>query len=238
MAFPLMLGFPAVPDFIAFPAGIMVYLVLVLQSFMSKSFQDRFLRKTKLKQIKELNRSCFNLANEARRHTNSVYSQKLRKIVSAREDIVESFFRGEHSYLKERIVEQALNLVVAYLKLLVNFCIRSRELSELDVTSINERINVNTRKLNFTKDFHTQEDLKNVIAMDQKIIDRLKDERKELERISAKLDYMESTILMLKHQIISSVESEEMLDKLGTAVNEAVALDNVLEERRKNKLRG
>jgi hypothetical protein len=47
---------------------------------------------------------------------------------------------------------------------------------------------------------------------------------------------MESTVNMFKHQIIASVESEEMLDKLETAINEAAALDNVLEERRRSKV--
>jgi hypothetical protein len=222
---------------ISIPASIAVYLAFVLQSFFSKDFQDGFLRRDKIKQIKELNRMCFYLANEAKRYTNSTYSQKLRKIVSDREDIVESFFRGEHSYLKERIVEQSLTLVVAYLKLLINFCIRSRELSEMSLGNITERINVNLRKLNFTKDSHAAEDIRNVINMDEKIIERMKDEKKELERISAKLDFMESTVNMFKHQTISSIESEDLLEKLGTAVNEAIALDNVLDERRKGRMK-
>lgn len=238
-AFPTLFQFAPLKGIgaIAFPAGIAIYLVFAVQSFLNKDFQDRFLRREKIKQIKELNRTCYRLANEARKYTNSTYSQKLRKLVSDREDIVESFFRGEHSFLKERIVEQSLNLVVAYLKLLTNFCIRSRELSEVNLGSITERINVNLRKLSFTKDVYAAEDIKKVIEMDEKIIDRLKDEKKELERISSKLDYMESTVSMFKHQIISSIESEEMLEKLGTEVNEAIALDNVLEERRKNKKR-
>ena len=81
------------------------------------------------------------------------------------------------------------------------------------------------------------DDIRKIIEMDEKLINRLKDEKKDLERISAKLDYMESTVNMFKHQALSSVESEEMLEKLETAVNEAEALDNVLEDRRKNKLK-
>lgn len=238
-AFPNMFQIPPLKGIgtFVFPASIAAYLLFALQSFMNKDFQDRFIRREKIKQIRELNRTCYRLANEAKKYTNSTYSQKLRKLVSDREDIFESFFRGEHSFLKERIVEQSLNLVVAYLRLLTNFCIRSRELSEVNFGSISERINVNSRKLNFTKDSRAAEDIKNVIEMDEKIINRLKDEKKELERISAKLDYMESTVSMFKHQIISSVESEDMLEKLGTAVNEATALDNVLEDRRKNRMR-
>ena len=60
---------------------------------------------------------------------------------------------------------------------------------------------------------------------------------KDLERISARLDYMESTVNMFKHQIMSSIESEDMLEQLETAVNEAEALDAVLDERRRSRLR-
>jgi hypothetical protein len=42
---------------------------------------------------------------------------------------------------------------------------------------------------------------------------------------------------MFKHQTISSIESEDLLEKLGTAVNEAIALDNVLDERRKGRMK-
>ena len=163
--------------------------------------------------------------------------QKLKKVMDDKNEIVDSFFRGDQGYLKEKITEQTLNLVVSYLKLLNNFCIRSRELSAVDVSTIAGRLNANTRKLGFTKDVHMQDDLKKIIEMDEKLINRLKDEKKDLERISAKLDYMESTVNMFKHQSLSSIESEDMLEKLETAVNEAEALDNVLEERRKNKFR-
>jgi hypothetical protein len=71
--------------------------------------------------------------------------------------------------------------------------------------------------------------------MDEKIIVRIKEEKLDLERISAKLNYMESMVNMFKQQILSSIESEDMLEKLETAVNEATALDNVLDERRKRK---
>ena len=230
-------GIPAIPDMVAFPAGIAVYAFLVIQTLLSKDFHEDFNRKEKLRHIQDLNYACLRLSNEAKRNTNSVYLQKLKKVMEDKNDIVDSFFRGEKSFLKERITEQTLNLVVSYLKLLNNFCIRSRELSSVDVSTVAGRINANTRKLSFTKDVHMADDIRKVVEMDEKLINRLKDEKKDLERISAKLDYMESTVNMFKHQAISSVESEDMLEKLETAVNEAEALDNVLEDRRKNKLK-
>lgn len=229
-------GTPAAPGIIAFPAVFAAYAVLVIQTLNSKDFHEDFNKKEKVRHIQGLNYACLKLANEAKRNTNSTYLQKLKKVMEDKTDIVDSFFRGERGYLKEKITEQTLNLVVAYLKLLNNFCIRSRELSAVDESAVAGRINTNTRKLGFTKDYHMVEDIMKIIEMDEKLINRLKDEKKDLDRISAKLDYMESTVNMFKHQALSSVETEEMLEKLETAVNEAEALDNVLEERRKNKL--
>ncbi|RCX16075.1 hypothetical protein DFR58_11257 [Anaerobacterium chartisolvens] len=216
--------------------ALVIYLGIIAKTLLSEEFHEEFNRREKRREIQDLNYKCLKLANEAKRHTNAAYMKKLRRVMDDKKDIVESYFRGEHSYIKEKIVEQTLNLIVAYIKLLINFCIRSKELGEMDVSTIADRINANVRKLNFANDPHIKEDVKNLIEMDEKIINRLKDEKKELERISAKLDYMESTVNMFKHQAISSIESEEMVEKLQTAVDEAKALDNVLEERRRNKI--
>lgn len=229
------IGIPVVPDIIAFPAGMVLYLIAVGQSLLSKDFHDDFNRKQKVRQIQNLNYSCLKLSNEAKKNTNNTYLLKMKKVMEDKGDIVNSYFNGERNYLKEKIVEQTLNLVVSYLKLLNNFCVRSRELSGMDVSDIANRINANTRRLNFAKDPRAADDIKRVIEMDEKIIERLKDEKKDLERISAKLDYMESTVSMFKHQIISNIESEEMLETLETAVNEASALDTVLTERKKRE---
>jgi hypothetical protein len=111
-------------------------------------------------------------------------------------------------------------------------------LSEVDVSTIANRITANRRKLGFTSDLHAADDIKKVVELDERLLERLKEEKRDLERISAKLDYMESTVNMFKHQIMSSIESEDMLEKLETAVNEATALDSVLHERRKNRITG
>jgi len=221
---------------IAYSAALGVYIISVIQSLGSKKFHEEFSQKEKIRRIQDLNYKCLKLAAQAKKHTNAAYSQKLNKVIEDKNAIVDSFFRGEKSFLKEKIVEQTLNLVVSYIKLLTNFCIRSRELSSIDVSDVIERINVNMRKLNFVQDANAAEDLKKLIEMDEKIVKRVKEEKAELERIGTKLDYMESTVNMFKHQIMSSIETEEMLETLETAVNEATALDNVLEERRRTRI--
>ena len=227
----------ALPDALAYSGGIAIYVAFVLQTLSSKQYHDDFKQREKLKNIRYLNRQVNRLSSEARKNTNSTYLQKLKKVIEDKNDIFASYSTGDHTYIKEKIVEQTLNLVVSYLKLLNNFCIRSRELSGVDVSAVAARINSNNRKISFARDERMAEDIRKIIEMDEKLIGRLKEEKKELERISAKLDYMESTVNMFKHQIMSSIENEDMLEQLETAVNEAEALDSVLEDRRKNRLK-
>jgi len=235
---PNLLGYGyAINDVVAVSGGLAVYAAAALQTLSSKKYQEEFNRSEKQRNIRELNRTASKLAAEARKNVNNTYMQKLKKVMRDKDDIYASYIKDEYSFLKEKIVEQTLNLVISYLKLLNNFCIRSRELSGVDVSAAASRINENNRRLSFVKDARIAEDIRKVIEMDEKLIDRLKDEKKELERISAKLDYMESTVNMFKHQIMSSIENEDMLEQLETAINEAEALDNVLEDRRRNRLR-
>ncbi|NMA33870.1 MAG: hypothetical protein GX940_04870 [Clostridiaceae bacterium] len=228
---------------IAWPAGLTlagslaVYIVFVIQTLLNRKFQNEFNQKEKFRKIRELNRLANRLSGEAKRNTNHTYLLRLRKVMEDKNDIFASYSNGEHSYLKEKIVEQTLNLVIAYLKLLNNFCIRNRELSSVDVGAISARINANNRKLSFARDARMADDIRKIIEMDTRLIERMKNEKKDLERISARLDYMESTVNMFKHQIMSSIESEDMLEQLETAVNEAEALDAVLDERRRSRLR-
>ncbi|MFZ5985952.1 MAG: hypothetical protein ACOYWZ_02370 [Bacillota bacterium] len=228
-------GYYPAPLFYA--AALAAYFAFVMQSLTSKKFQDKFLHKMKEKRIRELNRLCFSLAEDAKKHTNSAYYKKLCSIMEDRQEIVNSYSKDRPNFLKEKITEQTLGLVVSYIKLLKNFCIRSRELSFVNVNPVLERISQNNRKLNFINDPKIYEDLKKIIEMDERIITRLKEEKQELERIDAKLDYIKSTVSMFKHQINSSLESQEMLEKIESVVNEAMALETVLEERHKKRIR-
>lgn len=235
-ALPAVLG-QSTTESLTLAGSFAVYIAFVIQTLLSKKFHEEFNQKEKVRNIRELNRQANRLSSEARRHTNNAYARKLKKVMEDKNDIYNSYMAGEKGYLREKITEQTLNLVVSYLKLLNNFCMRNRELSSVDVSAVTARLNNNSRKLSFSKDIRMTEQVKKVIEMDERLITRLKDEKKELERIGVKLDYMESTVNVFKHQILSSVENEEMLEQLETVVNEAEALDTVLEERRKSKLR-
>ncbi len=219
------------------PVGVpvVIYAALVVMSLSSKKFHDNVLKSEKEKNIQELDKKCSSLSYEAKKCLSAAYYPRLRKVMDDKKDIVDSFIKGERGYLKERIVEQTLNLVISYLKLLANFSKRSKELTNMDVTVLAKRVTENNFKLRSNIDPRAAEDIKRAIEMDEKVMVRIKEEKQELERISAKLNYMESMVNMFKQQIISSIESEDMLNKLESAVNEATALDNVLDERRRNK---
>jgi len=222
----------------AYGVGAIFYLALVVQSLFSDSYREEVKRKEKKKEINALNRNCMRLSMQTKNSASPIQRQKLRKIMQDKNDILNSLKRGDgHSYLKETIVEKSLNLVVSYTKLLTNYSIRSKELSEINISDLMNKINANRRKLSFMKDERMLGDISSIIEMDEQVIQRVKDEKNELERIHARLDYIESMLGMFKHQIVSSIESEEMVEKLETAVNEATALDNVLQERRRNKIR-
>lgn len=221
--------------YITFLASFASYAGFSLQSFTSKKFQDNFIHKTKEQHIRELNEMCIKSADEAKRHTNAAYYKKLCSIMEDKSEIIRAYSKDAPNYLKEKITEQTLNLVITYIKLLRSFCKRSRELNLTDVSPITDRIGQNTRKLNFINDQKVYEDLKKTIEMDEKILLRIKEEKHDLERIDTKLDYIKSTVSMFKHQVGLSMESQEMLEKIESVVNEATALESVLDERQKRR---
>jgi len=222
---------------IVFPLSLSVYLAVVFQSLASKEFHEEVTKKQKIRELRNLNFSCWKLTHEAKRYTNQEYSQKMRKVIEDKNQVVGTFFRGEQDFLMEKVAEQTLKLVIYYLRLLINFSIRNKGVNNVDASVIANKMNLNIRKLNFTKDPFAVNEIKKVIEIDEKLINRLKEEKNDVERIKAKLDYMASTVNMFKHQALSSIESEEMLEKLETVVNESYALDNFLEGREKSKIR-
>jgi hypothetical protein len=154
-----------------------------------------------------------------------------------KDEIIKSYNKDKSNYLKVKIAEQALNLVVAYINLLRDFCIRSREVGKININLIMERIAQNNRRLNFINDSKVYEDIKRIIEMDERMIERHKEERSDLERADARMEYVKSTVGMLRHQINSGLDSEKNLENIENILNEAVAFENVLSERNKRRLR-
>lgn len=218
-------------------AAIIIYLGFVIQNFNSKKFQEKFLRKMKGKDIKKLDKICTVLANDAKRHINVSYFKKLNSILNDKNAIMKSYYRGGLNYFSEKITEKTLNLVISYIKLLKSFCIRNKELNSIDIKPVIERVTKNTRKLGFINDSKVRENVQNMIEMDEKVLSRIKDEKLDLERIDTRLDYIKSTVYMLRQRVNLKLESDDFLEKIEEAVNEAIALENVLDKRNKNGIR-
>jgi len=120
---------------------------------------------------------------------------------------------------------------------MLNYSIRIKEVNSANVQKIVERINANKRKLQLLTNPKAVEDLERAVELDEKIIERINNEKIELETISSKLDYIESAILMFKHQIISNASTEPIAEDIDNVINEAIALDNALTSHRNEKLR-
>lgn len=171
----------------AYGLGGVTYLGMVIQSLFSNNYREEVNIKEKKKELNNLNRQCARIAAQARGSITPIQRQKLRKIMQDKDDILNSLKRGdERNYLKEKIVEKSLNLVISYIKLMTNYSIRIKELSELNTKDIINKINVNRRKLSFLKDERMVEDIRSIIEMDENTIQRVKDEKNDLERISAR----------------------------------------------------
>lgn len=226
---------PALPDLAAYSASGAIYLLMTIQTLGSKKFHEEFENSERIREIKNLSKECTRLSRRVIKNTNTKYSRKLKKIIKDKDDIYAAYLIDKDNYLKGKITEQTLSLIRSYITLLDNFCIRSRELSNNDRNEIYKRININKRKADFARDPRMAAELKKLIDVDERLLERMQEEERELEKIAARLDYMESTVNMFKHQIITSIGSDELLEKLEKAVIEAEALDSVLENRRKNK---
>lgn len=233
----------AAAEFAHFPSSyaaisaVILYFGLVLKSFTDREFQENFLHKEKEKEIKKMNKMCLQLTADTKKYTNSAYYKKLSSLVKDKDDILKSYNKDKSNHIKEKIAEYTLNLTISYLNLLKDFCIRSKAVDRTNINSLMERLSQNTRKLNFADNPKVYEDIKRIVEMDEKIINRLKEEKNDLERIDVKLDYIKSTVSMMKHQINSSFDSQETMESIENILNEAVAFESVLYERNKSKFR-
>lgn len=126
-------------------------------------------------------------------------------------------------------------VAIAYSKLLHTYSIRLQEVNALDARDLLERINKNNRKLGSLESYDAVLKLTQTIEMDERLVKEIQEEKNEVEMIGVKLDHVESMIAAFKHQIVSSNMVNPAVEEIESIVNEAMALDNVLRERRRNK---
>lgn len=217
--------------------GLAGYIYFVLQTFRSSEFRTECDRTEKLDDIQKLSWECNDLYRQVCRNLDRSVKNKAAGIMKQKSELMEFFSKTCDDPIKQKIIEQALKLVMAYFNLINNYSVRSRELASVGINEIVGRINYNNRKLGSLKSYEAVLDLTKTVEMDEKLLQDLKNEREELEKVNVRLDYIESTIGGFKHRIISTDSSDPESDEIEDVINEAAALDNVLSERSKNRMR-
>ncbi|MDR1439932.1 MAG: hypothetical protein LBJ10_07975 [Clostridiales bacterium] len=190
--------------------------------------------------IKRVIQNCQIKARYLKRSLDETGQKRLGKVIQDVGEMARSFMAGDKSPLKIQIMQKTLKLTEMYVKLIDDFSKRLRTSVSSEISNIANRINTNTSNLNNARDAGVAAEIRRVIESDERMIESLKGERKELEKLDARLQFMESTIGMLKYNLIYNLDSEDMLKKLETEIDEATAINfalSDLHEERRGKAR-
>lgn len=163
--------------------------------------------------------------------------KSLDEVIKDKTELMSFFSKDTSDDLRQKIVEQSLNLVISYLRLRQNYSQKQRELAAINTDRVMERLARNKRNLEFVKDSQANSELVRTIDLDEKLLERVGEEKRELERIGARLNYIESAINTFKHRIMSSSESDPAISDIDSVINEASALDSALKSRERENLR-
>ena len=212
------------------------YIYFVMQTLRSGEFKSELAQEEKLDGIQRLSWDCNELYRDVVRKLDRNLRSKAAGILKQKNELMQFFSKYSEDPLKQKIIEQALKLVAAYLNLLYTYSIRSRELSFESVNELVGRINYNNRKLGSLKSYEAVLELTKTVEMDEKLLKNMKEERDELEKTNVKLDYIESTISGFKHRILSPDTMDPAAEEIEDVINEAMALDTVLNERKRMRL--
>jgi hypothetical protein len=221
--------------YVIMAGALLVYTVFVGQSLMSAKSRAEFEKKDMIKKVRKMSADCYSQARSMKRRLSVSDQKRLGQVIADTEEVVNSFFNSDKSYLKLRIVEKTLGMTALYTKMFSIYLSRLKSSDAGQISHLARRINTNTSNLNTIRDHTTRDEVRKVIANDEKVIESLKNERIEVEKLNARLQYMESTISMLRYNIISNIESEDILSALESEVSEADALNTVLNERYEEK---
>lgn len=218
-------------------AGGASYFVAVYRTANSDKFKYELALSDKLEGISRLNWECNDLYRRISRNLGKTLRAKAVGVLKQKEELMHYFDRYSDDPIKQRIIEQALKLVMAYFNLASNYSDRMRELSQQNLNDLTLRINTNNRKLGSLKNYEAVLELTKTVEMDEKLLKNLKEEREELEMVNVRLDQIESTIVGFKHRILSSDLSDPETEEIETVINEATALDNALNEHSRTRQR-
>lgn len=218
-------------------AGVAAYVVAVVHTINSSDFKEEFELSEKLDDINKLSWECSSLYRRISGSLGKNQRMKAIGVLKQKKELMDYFNKYNKDPIKQKIIQQALKLVAAYLNLVGNYSDRMRELSQQNINDLVSRINFNNRKLGNLKNYEAVLELTKTVEMDEKLLRDLKEEREELEMVNVRLDQIESTIVGFKHRILSSELSDPEAEEIENAINEASALDNALNEHSRNRQR-
>ena len=216
--------------------GLAGYLYFVIQALGSREFTVDRGQVEKLDEIQKTSLQCNDLYRQVYRTIDRNLRNKVAGINKQKNELMGYFDKNSDDPIKQKIIEQALKLVIAYYNLVYTYSERSRGLTSENLNELTSRINYNNRKLGSLKSYDAVIELTKTVEMDEKLLQDLKQEREDLEKTSVKLDYIESTIGGFKHRIMSTDSSDPEAEEIEDVINEAAALENVLGERSKERL--
>ncbi len=224
-------------SFVFLAIGITAYITGVAGTLKSSKFREEFELSEKLDDICKLSSECSSLYRQISRSLNRNQRAKALGVLKQKKELMDYFKKYKEDPIKQKIIEQALKLVIAYFNLVNNYSDRVRELSQGNFNELVSRINLNNRKLGSLKNYEAVLELTKTVEMDEKLLKELKEDREELEMVNVKLDQMESTIVGFKHRILSFELSDPESEEIENVINEASALDNALNERNRSRHR-
>jgi hypothetical protein len=233
----MIVGISIVTDF-SWPflfIGAAGYVYFIMQTMKDEKFLKEFNDEQQIEGIHNLNEKCNGLYHSLLRKLPPGMRTRIRNIYNEKEVMVSFFSKDDSNPLRQKIAEQAISLVMAYYRLIYHFAQRSKQLSSININKVMNRINNNKRKMEFLSNSAAVLNVQKAVELDEKLIERIKKEKSDLEMISSRLDYIESAIITFKHQIISNEDLNLDIKDIDTVVNEAIALDNVLSNK-SNKL--
>lgn len=213
------------------------YLFFVLQTLRSMPPEENEAQQEKIDDILELDSRCGDLYREVRSEIGRPFQKKVEEILQDKEELMELFRNDQGDYVRQKLIEQVLKLVMAYIGLIAEFSRKRGEVASFETGELNDGINANIRKLNSLKDPQAIEDMKRAIDLDRKILGNIDEQKRDLEKMGARLTYIESTLKTFKHQIQTSENTDETSTEVDNIINEAAALDHVLNESRKDRVK-
>jgi hypothetical protein len=216
----------------------LIFCVLLVFLTLKKLRDPEFIKKLELEEnvysIKRLDRECERLSESPKNSTNIEKRTIVREILKVKNEIMSSFLSDSSSSLKQRITKQAITLIVEYLHLIENYYLRFGNIDDKRFEQIQNRIDENKKKLNMPENEHNTE-LVDTIEMDERLLLNAKAEKEELDKINSKINYIESSIQLFNQQIKDDIHLEESSENADSIINEAIALDNVINLKNREK---